>query len=65
MYKYNKEVQLRANKKYKAKTYKRVAIDVRKEDYETIQTCAANQDLPVATWIKMAIKNQITADHII
>ena len=62
---YNKDVQLRANKKYKAKTYKRVAIDVRKEDYEKIQYCAANHNMPIATWIKMAIRHQITADHII
>ena len=54
------EARKRANAKYNAKAYKRVPLDVRKEDYEVIKRVADHLGESVNGFIKQAIKERLT-----
>lgn len=47
------EAQARATAKYKAKTYKRVPLDIRNEEYDRLKEIAG--DTAVNTYIKKAL----------
>lgn len=53
------EARKRANQKYTAKTYKRVPLDIRKEDYVTIKAVADRLGESVNGFIKQAIAERM------
>ena len=53
------EARKRANAKYNAKAYKRVPLDVRKEDYEVVKMVADHLGESVNGFIKQAIKERL------
>lgn len=53
------EAQKKASAKYIAKTYKRVPLDVRKEDYEVIKRIADHLGESVNGFIKQAISERL------
>lgn len=56
------EAQRRATMKYKAKAYRRIPLDVRKEDYEVIARAAEAAGESVNGYIKKAIEERIRRD---
>ena len=52
--------QMQSIARYKEKTYKRVPLDVRKEDYEVIKRVADHLGESVNGFIKQAIKERLT-----
>ena len=55
------EAQARATVKYKAKNYKRVPLDLRKEEYDALKEQA--DSMPMDTFIKKAL-NAYTGQEI-
>ncbi len=55
------EAQARATAKYKAKNYKRVPLDLRKEEYDALKEQA--DSMPMNTFIKKAL-NSYTGQEI-
>ena len=53
------EAQKNATLKYQKKTYKRIPLDVRHEDYERLAQAAADAGEPVATYIKNAVRERM------
>lgn len=53
------EAKKRANQKYDAKTYKRVPLNIRKEDYVTIKAVADRLEESVNGFIKKAIAERM------
>lgn len=50
--------------RYASKTYKRVPLDLRREDYTRLQEAAAATSLSVNGYIKAAIAEKISRDSI-
>ncbi len=53
------EARNRATQKYKAKAYKRIPLDLRKEDYERIKEHCDSFNIPVNTFIKNLINKEL------
>lgn len=53
------EAQKRATQKYREKTYKRIPLDVRKEDHAMIKMVADRLGEPLNTFIRKAIAERI------
>lgn len=53
------QAQKKANQRYMAKTYKRVPLDIRKEDYVTIKAVADRLGESVNGFIKQAIAERM------
>lgn len=51
--------QNKATQKYKAKAYKRIPLDLRKEDYERIKEHCDSLNIPVNTFIKNLINKEL------
>ena len=51
----------KAVQKYNAKTYKRVPLDIRKEDYEILKAACERLGMPVNTFIRYAINDRLRA----
>lgn len=47
---------------YKKKSYKRVPLDMRIEDYEQLKTYCDSKSIPVQTFIKSAISEKMKRD---
>lgn len=47
---------------YKKKSYKRVPLDMRIEDYEQLKAYCDKCNIPVQTFIKSAISEKMTRD---
>lgn len=50
------------NLEYKKKTYKRVPLDMRIEDYDELKAYCDKCNIPVQTFIKSAISEKMTRD---
>ena len=57
------EAQNRASQKYRRKTYKRVPLDLKKEDYANLQAHVASRGESVNGFIKRAIREAIARDY--
>ena len=57
--------QLAAVKKYKAKAYKRIPLDVRIEEYEELKQAADKAGESVNGYIKEALRRRIESEQVI
>lgn len=48
------------NLQYKKKTYKRIPLDMRIEDYDELKAYCDNKGVPVQTFIKQAIQDKMS-----
>lgn len=53
------EAHKRATLKYRKKSYKRIAVDLKTEEYERISEAAAAVGEPLATYVKGAINERM------
>lgn len=53
------EAKKRADAKYRAKTYKRVPLDLRNEDYDELKAHCEKIGEPINTFIRRLIKEAI------
>ena len=53
------KAQLQAVYKYKAKSYKRIPLDVKLSEYDEIKAAADAAGQPINTYIKQAIRQRI------
>ena len=57
------EAQNRASQKYRAKVYKRVPLDLRKEDYADLQAHVSSRGGSVNGFTKRAIRETMARDR--
>ena len=55
--------QRKANAIYKKKTYKRVPLNIRFNDYENLKNSAEKASQPVNTYIKQAIQERMEREN--